>query len=67
MKISFVYSPNRTEANVLRMLDGERRSLIVMAAWRQPPVETFMAIRSQLTDSEATEVKNALGLDVDHD
>jgi hypothetical protein len=65
VKISFCYSPNRTEASVMRMLDGERRSLIVMAGWRQSPIETFMEIRHQLTSDEATEVKIALGLDLD--
>jgi hypothetical protein len=62
VKISFVYSTGRVETAVLRMLEGQRRSLIVMCPWRQTPAATLAAVRSQLTDEEAAELAAGLGL-----
>jgi hypothetical protein len=62
VRISFVYSTGRTETGVLRMLEGQRRSLIVMCPWRQTPAATFAAVRSQLTPEEEAELAAGLGL-----
>jgi hypothetical protein len=63
VKISLVYSTGRTETGVTRILEGERRSLVVMCLWRQSPAATLAMVRHQLTDEEAAELAAALDLD----
>jgi hypothetical protein len=64
MRISTCHSTGRSEVGVFRLLDGERRSLTIMAPWGQPLAETYRQVRPQLTDEEAAEVAAAFGLDV---
>jgi hypothetical protein len=63
VKISTCHSTGRTEVAVFRMLDGERRTLVIMCPWGQPLAETMAKVRPQLTDTEAMEVALAFGLD----
>jgi hypothetical protein len=44
-------------------LDGERRTLVIMAPWGQPIARTVAAIWNQLTQDEQVEVAAAYGLD----
>jgi hypothetical protein len=60
MIIKFVYSTGRTETGVMRMLDGERRSLVILCPWQQSPIDTVQRIRDQLTDDELRELTEAL-------
>jgi hypothetical protein len=63
VRITTSYSTGRTETGVLRYLDGERRTLVIMAPWGQPVDRTIAAIWNQLTTDEQTEVRVAFGLD----
>jgi len=63
VRISFVYSTSRTEVNVLRMLEGQRRSLVIMCPAGQMPVQTLLKVRDQLTQDELLEIVQVLGLD----
>jgi hypothetical protein len=63
MKITTSYSTGRTETGVLRYLDGERRTLVIMAPWGQSVDQTIAAIWDQLTEDEQREVAQAFGLD----
>jgi hypothetical protein len=62
MRITTCHSTGRTETGVTRLLDGERRSLIIMAPWNQPIDRTITAIWNQLTPDEQREVAEAFGL-----
>jgi hypothetical protein len=62
VKIVTCHSAGRAETGIVRLLDGERRLLTIMAPWGQPLEETFRRIRDQLTDAEAAEVWQAFGL-----
>jgi hypothetical protein len=63
VRVTTVHSTGRTETGVLRMLDGRRRTIIVMAPWDQSLAETFRRIRDQLTPEEMTAVLEAFRLD----
>jgi hypothetical protein len=63
VKITTCHSTGRTETGILRSLDGERRTLVIMAPWGQPVAQTISAIWDQLTDAEQVEVAAAFGLD----
>jgi hypothetical protein len=63
VRITTCYSTGRTETGVLRMLDGERRSLVIMCPWGQPPAQTVTKVWGQLTPAEQREVAAAFGLD----
>ncbi len=57
-----VYSTGRTETGVMRLLEGQRRTLVVLSPWGQPPLETLRRVAGQLTDEEAAEVAAAFGI-----
>ncbi len=58
-----MFSTGRTECHVMRLLDLQRKGLVIACPWRQTPAETFRQIRHLLSDEEAAEVAQALGLD----
>jgi hypothetical protein len=62
MKITTTYSTGRTETGVMRLLDGERRTLVIMCPWGQPLAQTVAAIWNLLTEEEQREVVAAFGL-----
>jgi len=63
VRITTCHSTGRTETGVLRYLDGERRTLVVMAPWQQPIERTIAAVWNLLTEEEQREVVAAFGLD----
>jgi hypothetical protein len=62
VRIVFNYSSGQVETHVTRLLDENRRGLIISCSWRLPPQEVFAKIRPQLTEDETREVAEALGL-----
>jgi hypothetical protein len=46
----------------MRLLDGERRSLIIMCPWGQPIAETLRKVWPELTPTERVDVWAAFGL-----
>ncbi len=63
MRITTCHSTGRTETGVLRYLDGERRTLVIMAPWQQPIQRTIAAVWNLLTEEEQREVVVAFDLD----
>lgn len=63
MRITTCHSTGRTETGVLRYLDGERRTLVILAPWQQPIERTIATVWNQLTAEEQREVVAAFGLD----
>jgi hypothetical protein len=63
MRISVSYNTGRTETSASRLLDGQRRTLVIQAPWRQPPAQTVASVWNQLTEQEQREVVEAFGLD----
>jgi len=63
MRVTTCHSTGRTETGVLRYLDGERRTLVIMAPWGQPVERTIASIWNLLTVDEQVEVVAAFGLD----
>jgi len=63
MRIQTCYSTDRTESGIMRTLDGDRRTLILLCTWGELPIHTYLAVRDQLTDEEITEVRKAFGWD----
>ncbi len=62
MRITTCHSTGRTETGVMRYLDGERRTLVILAPWQQPIERTVAAVWNLLTVDEQTEVVAAFGL-----
>jgi hypothetical protein len=62
VRITTCHSTGRTETGVMRMLDGERRTLIILSPWGQPPERTIAVIWDQLTEEEQRDVAAAFGL-----
>jgi hypothetical protein len=58
-----VYSTGRDECHVMRLLDLQRRGLVICCPWRQSPAETLRQVRHLLTPEEAAQVAEAFGLD----
>jgi len=46
----------------MRLLDGERRSLIIMSPWGQPIAETLRQVWPELTPAERVDVWAAFNL-----
>jgi hypothetical protein len=63
MRITTCHSTGRTETGVMRYLDGERRTLVILAPWQQPIERTIAAVWNLLTEAEQVEVIAAFGLD----
>ena len=64
MTVTTCYSTGRVETSVMRGLgDNDERRLIISCPWGQLPIQTYMAIRHQLTDEEIAEVRKAFGWD----
>jgi hypothetical protein len=63
VRITTCHSTGRTETGVLRYLDGERRTLVILAPWQQPIERTIATVWNQLTAEEQREVVAAFGLD----
>jgi hypothetical protein len=63
MRITTCHSTGRTETGVLRYLDGERRTLVIMCPWGQPAERTVALVWNQLTTDEQQEIVKAFGLD----
>jgi hypothetical protein len=63
VRITTCHSTGRTETGVLRYLDGERRTLVIMAPWQQPIERTIASVWNLLTAEEQREVVAAFGLD----
>jgi hypothetical protein len=57
-----MFSTGRVECHVMRWLDDRRRGVVIACPWAQPPAETYRQVRHLLTDQEAAEVAEALGL-----
>jgi hypothetical protein len=65
MEVVTVHSQSRTEVSqVFRLLDGQRRRLVVHAPYGYSLGAVFMAVLPQLTAEEATALGRAYGLDV---
>jgi hypothetical protein len=62
VRITTCHSTGRTETGILRYLDGERRTLVIMAPWGQSTERTVASVWNQLTAEEQREVAAALGL-----
>jgi DNA-binding cell septation regulator SpoVG len=62
VRITLTFSTGRTECHVMRVLDLQRRGLVIACPWRQTPAETFQQVRHLLSEEEAAEVADALGL-----
>jgi len=63
VRITTCHSTGRTETGVLRYLDGERRTLVILAPWQQPIERTIAGVWNLLTAEEQAEVRAAFGLD----
>jgi len=63
VRITTCHSTGRTETGVLRYLDGERRTLVILCPWGQPVARMIGAIWNQLTEDEQREVAEAFDLD----
>jgi len=63
VRITTSYSTGQVKTGILRYLDGERRTLVIMCPWQQPIDQTVAAIWNQLTPEEQREVAEAFGLD----
>jgi hypothetical protein len=62
MRITLMFSTGRVECHVMRLLDMQRKSVIIACPWQQPPAETYRQVRHLLSDEEAAQVAEALGL-----
>jgi DNA-binding cell septation regulator SpoVG len=62
--ITLTFSTGRTECHVMRVLDMQRKGLVIACPWQQPPAETYRRVRHLLSDEEAREVSEALGLNL---
>jgi hypothetical protein len=62
MRITLTFSTGRTECHVMRVLDMQRKTVIIACPWQQAPAETYRRVRHLLSDEEAREVAEALGL-----
>jgi hypothetical protein len=63
VKITVCRSTGRVRTTVLRTLDDDQRRLVVSIPWDQHPTVTLAAVRDQLTEEEAAELRAAFGLD----
>jgi len=63
MRITVCRSTERVTATVMRSMDGDQRRLIVSVPWRQRPIDTYQAVRDQLTHEEAQALAAAFDLD----
>jgi hypothetical protein len=63
VRITVCRSVDRLTTTVMRTMDGDQRRLIVQTPWRQPPSETYQAVRDQLTAEEAQALAAAFDLD----
>jgi DNA-binding cell septation regulator SpoVG len=62
VRVTLTFSTGRVECHVMRVLDMQRKSVIIACPWRQSPAETYRQVRHLLSDEEAVEVAEALGL-----
>jgi len=58
-----MFSTGRVECHVMRVLDMQRKGLVIACPWSQPPAQTLEQVRHLLSAEEAAEVATALGLD----
>jgi hypothetical protein len=62
MEVVIVRGHGRTEVSLFRLLDGQRRRVVIHAAWGLRDRAVLHAVAAQLSDSERVEVAAALGL-----
>jgi hypothetical protein len=62
VRITLTFSTGRTECHVMRVLDLQRKTLIIACPWQQTPAETLRQVRHLLSDEEAAEVAEALSI-----
>src|SRR6266536_683667 len=61
MQVTLTFSTGKTECHVMRLLDMQRKSVIIACPWRQTPAETYRQVRHLLSDEEAAEVAEPIG------
>jgi hypothetical protein len=63
VEVVIVRGQGRTETGIFRLLDGQRRRVVIHAAWGLRDGAVLAAVADRLSATERADVAAALGLD----